>query len=255
VLRRQSGSNVLMVGQQDDAARSILTLALISLAAQHAPADETNRGSGARFYLLDGTPAESPLAGYLGRIADLLPHPHQLITWRTLPEALAELAAEVERRQQAHEAEGPSIYFLVNGLHRFRDLRREEDDFGFSQSDEQKANPGKLLASILKEGASLGVHTLIWCDTLNNVNRAFDRHVMREFEMRVLFQMSSNDSSALIDSPVASRLGPHRAFFHSEEEGRLEKFRPYGLPPEEWLTAMQEQLSKRTATASVQQPV
>ena len=47
--------------------------------------------------------------------------------------------------------------------------------------------------------------------------------------MRVLFQMSAADSSTLIDSPAASRLGPNRAFF-SSEEGRLEKFRPYGVP-------------------------
>ncbi|HMC88924.1 MAG TPA: hypothetical protein VKI17_05225, partial [Gemmataceae bacterium] len=59
------------------------------------------------------------------------------------------------------------------------------------------------------------------------------------------FQMSSNDSSSLIDSPVASRLGPYRAFFHSEEQGKLEKFRPYGLPPREWLAQVKERLGAR----------
>jgi len=53
--------------------------------------------------------------------------------------------------------------------------------------------------------------------------------------MRVLFQMSGNDSSALIDSPAANRLGYHRALFVSEEQGRLEKFRPYALPPHDWI--------------------
>jgi len=41
---------------------------------------------------------------------------------------------------------------------------------------------------------------------------------LREFEMRVVFQMSAGDSSGLIDSPLASKLGMHRAFFHSEEQ-------------------------------------
>ena len=53
--------------------------------------------------------------------------------------------------------------------------------------------------------------------------------------MRVLFQMSSNDSSSLIDAPTASKLGPNRALFFSEEEGRLEKFRPYSIPEQDWL--------------------
>ena len=47
--------------------------------------------------------------------------------------------------------------------------------------------------------------------------------------MRVLFQMSPTDSAHLLDSPDASKLGPNRALFSSEEQNRLEKFRPYGI--------------------------
>jgi len=65
----------------------------------------------------------------------------------------------------------------------------------------------------------------------------------------VLFQMSQNDSSSLIDSPVASRLGPQRALFHSEEAGALEKFRPYGLPSDEWLAWVKERFASRPQPA------
>ena len=53
--------------------------------------------------------------------------------------------------------------------------------------------------------------------------------------MRVLFQMSPTDSGDLLDSPAASKLGRNRALFASEEQNRLEKFRPYGVPSEEWI--------------------
>src|SRR5207244_811532 len=109
------------------------------------------------------------------------------------------------------------------GLQRFRELRKDDDDFGYSQT-EVKPSPVKHLAAILREGSNLGIHVIVGCDTLTNVARCFDRQAMREFSMRVLFQMSANDSSTLIDSPLASRLGPHRAYFHNEDEGRLEKF-------------------------------
>ena len=65
---------------------------------------------------------------------------------------------------------------------------------------------------------------------MNNLNRYFTHQILREFEMRVLFQMSPNDSGHMLDSPHASKLGPHRSLFHSEEQNRLEKFRPYGIP-------------------------
>jgi hypothetical protein len=72
---------------------------------------------------------------------------------------------------------------------------------------------------------------------------------MREFSMRVLFQMSPSDSSTLIDSPLASKLGVHRAYLHNEDEGRLEKFRPYGLPSESWLSWIKAQLERKRGAA------
>ena len=180
----------------------------------------------------------------------------QVAGWRELPDVIAALADEVERRQKAHEAEGAETYLLIHGLQRFRDLRKEEDDFGsFGSTEEQKPKAAKQFADMLREASSMGVHALVWCDTYNNVARALDRQAQREFEMRVLFQMSAGDSSSLIDNPGAARLGPHRAFFHAEEEGRLEKFRPYGLPPDAWLAWLKEQLARKRVAEPARQKV
>jgi hypothetical protein len=89
------------------------------------------------------------------------------------------------------------------------------------------------------------VHTLVWCDSVNNLNRTFDRQSLKEFEIRVLFQMSANDSSSLIDSPAAGKLGANRALYFSEEENRIEKFRPYGLPDPKWLELVKSQFDAR----------
>jgi len=47
--------------------------------------------------------------------------------------------------------------------------------------------------------------------------------------------MSAADSSNLIDSPAANRLGLYRALLHSEEMGLLEQFRPYAMLHGDWL--------------------
>jgi hypothetical protein len=88
---------------------------------------------------------------------------------------------------------------------------------------------------IIREGPELGVHTLVWCDTLANLNRSLERRGIREFGTRVAFQMSAEDSAGVVDTPAASRLGMYRALVLDENEGRLEKFRPYGLPQGGWL--------------------
>jgi hypothetical protein len=63
--------------------------------------------------------------------------------------------------------------------------------------------------------------------------------------------MSANDSSNLMDSPAASRLGQHRAILYSEELGQQERFRPYGLPSKEWLEWLNKQVAAREADRSL----
>jgi hypothetical protein len=57
--------------------------------------------------------------------------------------------------------------------------------------------------------------------------------------------MSATDSSHLIDTPLASRLGRNRALFHREEQEQPEKFRPYGLATKEWIAWAKEQLKRK----------
>jgi hypothetical protein len=246
--RRQSGSNLLIVGQSDEAALGMMTTALVSLAAQ-SPIYNLQP----RFYVLDFAAVDGPHAEFFDRLAGLLKpaYPIKIGRRRQLLDFLSELDTEVKRRLDSDSAASQSavktpIYLLVYGLHRARDLRQDEG-FGFSMGQESSPpNPTQQFASILREGPDLGVHTLVWCDTLTNLNHTLDRRTLREFAMRVAFQMSGEDSANLIDTPAASKLGPYRALFYSEEENRVEKFRPYGLPTTEWLTRVAEQLQLRS---------
>ena len=87
------------------------------------------------------------------------------------------------------------------------------------------------------------IHVLMWCDTLANVMRSLDRQGLRECGQRVVFQMSAADSSHLLDSPLASRLGRNRALYAVEEIAHPEKFRPYGLPSLKWLGEIKSRLA------------
>ena len=108
---------------------------------------------------------------------------------------MGDIAAEVERRRDEETDTLAPIYLLIYDIQRFRDLRKGDDDFGFSSSfgEDKPASPSKSFTTILKDGPAVAVHTLVWCDSVNNLNRTFDRQGLKEFEIRVLFQMSAND--------------------------------------------------------------
>ncbi len=248
LFRRQGANNLLIVGQNEECALGVSVAVLISLAAQFAPAASDTVRQGARFFVLDGTPEDHPSTGTLARVAAALPHRIEVGGWRELGQILGTVAAELKRRQEA-KTDGPELFLFIHDLPRFRDLRKREDDFSFSRRDDEEAAPPDHLDHILREGPVLGVHLIAWCDTVNNLNRYFTHQILREFEMRVLFQMSPNDSGHMLDSPHASKLGPHRSFFHNEEQNRLEKFRPYGIPSDAWLAELANQLTQRPSSA------
>ncbi|MEX0745914.1 MAG: FtsK/SpoIIIE domain-containing protein [Phycisphaeraceae bacterium] len=246
VFTARSGSNMLIVGQRDESALALLSASLLSLAAQHAP-------DAARFVVLDGTPTDAQWAGQFDRLAAALPHEVRVVPFRESEQAMAELVELVQQRQADGGDEArQAVYVIVNGLQRYRMLRKSEDDFSFSMSDEGDAGdkPDKQFAEVLREGPALNVHTLAWCDTATALERTLERTALREFDCRVLFQMSANDSSNLIDNPVANRLGSNRALAYSEEQGVMEKFRPYALPDDAWLKQVADRFQHKAAPAS-----
>ncbi len=231
VFRPVGGNNLLLVGQQDEPSLSVMTSAIVSLCAQYRP-------EAVKFFVVDGTPEDDPNAGFLARIASGLPHSMRMIDRADLAEALGALAEEVNERQKGQSEDRSACFLFVHGAQRFRDLRKE-DDFGFGRrGGERTIPPAEHLAAILRDGPTVNVHVILGADTPTNLGRVVDRGGMREFGLRVLFQMSVNDSSTLIDSPAASRLGRNRALLVTEESSQPEKFRPYGLPTNAWLATV-----------------
>jgi S-DNA-T family DNA segregation ATPase FtsK/SpoIIIE len=181
----------------------------------------------------------------------VLPHEVKLVEYRAVPQAINEIATEVQRRQEGEPGNTPDVFLFVYALQRYRALRKAEDSFGFSGGDADKApDPGKQFADLLREGPPNGMHVVAWSDTAVALDRTLDRHSMREFDNRILFQMSAADSSNLIDSPAANKLGFHRALAYSEEQGVVEKFRPYGIPQRQWLEQVGEHLARGKSIAN-----
>ena len=233
--RRQAGANVLIVGQQDELSMALLTQSIIALAAQSKQAE---------FFVFDGTPADSSLAGIFAKVGHAIGERVHPVDYRATEEAIAKLAEELNSRNTSGGANPPPIYLVFYGLQRYRSLRKSEDSsFSFGGSDEEKKpQPDKQFADLLRDGPPAGIHTLAWCDTAAALERTLDRSAMREFDNRVLFQMSANDSSNLIDSPMANKLGSYRALLYSAEQGVKEKFRPYALPGPKWLEFVNQTL-------------
>jgi hypothetical protein len=166
----------------------------------------------------------------------VIPQGVRLVSGADVAPAMNGLATELSTRNaEGVTADTPNVFVFIHGLQRFKKLRNE-DEFSFSSGDsDADANPATQLNSLINDGSSHGMHLVVTLDTFNNVGRFLSRKALTEFEMRVVFQMSANDSASLIDSPKAGALGLHRALLYNEQAGTLETFRPYAMPDAGWI--------------------
>jgi len=186
-------------------------------------------------------------------VADFFPAQARVFGRRDIASLLKKLLSEVNERMESASPEGADIYLVIHGVHRLRELR--ESDSGsanFDEENEQRGpNPPEMLFTILREGPELGIHVLVWCDTYTNLKRIDIRGLLGEFSMRVAGPMNVGDSESYLDDLAASRIDkPHRAIFFDEERpGKLEKFRPYGIPSKDWRQQVARKLYARSSTA------
>lgn len=213
-----SGSHLLVVGQDEVSAAGILSAASLSIAAAAA-------SEGQRLLVFNGSPQEGTQQLWQS-LAAVLPT-LELRDANDLDGVLKELAAEVRDRDGRP---GPRRWLCLFDVVRFRKLRRKDDDFGYGGFDKKEASPSDLLAEILRDGPSVGVHVWLWCDSANTVSRWLSREMQQHLENRVALAMNASDSSQLIDTPAASRLGANRAWLFRGDRGTLDKFRPYSPP-------------------------
>jgi energy-coupling factor transporter ATP-binding protein EcfA2 len=226
---RAAGANLLMVGAGERLALGMLATVALGLASSGDTSVDIVDGSRPGEPGVDTWPAVVAAGG-------------DRVRWhepRSATGVIAELHDELARRQSAADESAPSRFLLVYNAARIRELRKSDDDFGFSfTKSEAPASAAQQFIDLLKNGPAWGVHVLVWCDNYNSLMRIVERTTLREFVHRVVLQMAAGDSSNLVDTPAAARLSEFRALLYSDETGDCEKFRPYEVPSESWLAAL-----------------
>lgn len=241
VFRRQSGSHLLIVGQREETALSLLSIALVTLAAQFPE-------GAARFWVFSAAAPDSAEARLLTAAVRAAGEDARLVRPGEVEEALSALDAELRQRAEPGAAAGPETFLFIHDLHRLPKLRFDEE-MSFSVDASAEAHPGLQLHRLITEGGPHGFHLLVSCDAYNSLLRMLSRKAISEFELRVLFQMSANDSASLMESPLANQLGLYRAALFNSREGWIEVFRPYAPPDAAWWDEVAARLARRPAAA------
>jgi hypothetical protein len=223
-LTDQAGRNLMMVGSDDSQAASVTLAIARSFVEHHAPQRK------AKLAVLQAAKPTDACCLSLPQRLQQLSSDVQVADVRGIAALLDELHMQLKQRIEQPDAfaQWQPVLLMVVNIGRLRDLR-PEDEFGMGSFGESKLTPDKQLEELLRDGPSHHMHVLILADNANTIGRWLSRAALREIEIRLLMQMSANDSTHLIDSVAAAHLGEHVMLLHDDATSTELRFRPYAF--------------------------
>ena len=209
-LRRQEESNLLLLGDDPEAAISIVRQSINQIAFQSH--EDT------QYYIFDMFPVDSDLQG---KFADLTLNGIQNITIidesKKISECLKKITNELNNRIDDKPSKGKVILCIMS-FHTIRDFRKIEYEDNTQLTD---------LLHIIKDGPAKGIHTILHTLSRKTLEEKFPYGSMNEFENKILLkgQNLSEYNINSIDHDAIEK--SHAYIIHPRSRYEADKFKVY----------------------------
>lgn len=251
-LTRNDNSNLLMLGNDTEKARSMFAFAILSLCInykiKHGKAPDQPF-----IYLLNCKPLDDSYFKDTPQIiaSELLPEYIRYIHCgdeNATQDVLSELLDNLKCTTPIGDTDK---YFFVFGYQRAEELKSETklsqgDDIDSlfnlmpSSSNKPKLSPKEIFHLIVKDGAKRGVHAILWQDSYSALEQD-DNNIMSYFNLKVAFDMSPEEFSRSVGANDISLMSENNAIYYNKARDN-QKFRPYQAPDEDWLNDISAKL-------------
>lgn len=214
-LRRQSGSNVLMVGGDEASVISILSFSVLQILNQS--------WEDCRIVIADKTNTDSKYYDELRNSFSPFALQVSVCEWdEDIADHIDAIHAEMLRRIQNRQPRA-RIVLMLNNLYEIRPLRRN----GYT-----KPEYNQKLTDIIKEGPHVGIHAFVHALSYHSLTQIFDAHEMlSEFEVKI--ELSKGDGSQIFGAAYTNdRLqlpddAEYMAKMQIGDTGKIVKLRVY----------------------------
>lgn len=250
-LTPNEGSNLLLVGDNTEKARSMFAFAILSLCIN--------------YWLVNRTVPQIPFITLFNckplndsyfpdtpkLLADLLPEYVSYISCgetKKIQEVVSELYENIIEDDYISKRDR---YFFVFGYQRAEELKSDNvpnqiDDANniFNLISNETASDGisikEMFRTLMRLGPQKGVHTILWQDSFSALEQD-DKEMMSYFSMKIAFDMMQDEFSRFISANNVGLMNDNNAIYYNKFFDN-QKFRPYQSPNEEWLRTISEKL-------------
>lgn len=234
-LRRRGGQNLLVVDRRPEQAAGQITGLLLTALASHAPSalsvdihdrSEDDDWCAVAERIAVAFPEQVQLSG-VDRELTQAQHGLQLTT------LLGKTLRLIEAAEQRPSKERPTHLLVLTGMQRIAALRNRLGG-GLRSRDEGAALPPELaLTEVLTRGPDVGVHCILWVDSIGNLDGFHDW--LRHCGWRSVGPGIEAETRRLLDNELPALAVNRSVLFDVEATTRHSVFRPFVLPSDDWL--------------------
>ena len=214
-LRKQNESNVLIIGQDTASAVSIIYHSL----SQIVPQSSTE----SKFYICDKMNVDSEFYGKFNVLTDKFSNIEIVENDLEIENTINQVFDELEKRKQDKTITNRIVLTFVD-IYNARNLRKS----GFNASP-----VAQKLVTILKDGSSFGIHTIVYANSYANFSAVLDPlQLVNEFEIKI--ELRNGDGykifgGANMDTQKSTPTSNNIANIKTPQNNEIQKFKVYTL--------------------------
>ena len=248
---RSEFSNMLMIGDDTEKARSMFAFSILSLCINYKIMHQKAPDK-PFIYLFNCKPLDDSYFKDAPKLlAEFLPEYIQYIGCGDANEIQNVVSQMYDNVVDGSSNIECDKYFFVFGYQRAEELKSEiqlsqsEDidnlfNIMSTSTNHSRLSLKDMFRTIVKNGPQKGVHTTIWQDSFNALYQD-DKDIVSYFSMKIAFDMTADEYSRFVGANDVSLMSENNAIYYNRARDN-QKFRPYQSPDEDWLEAISENL-------------
>lgn len=212
-LKRENGYNVLMVGQDTEAAMSVMYHSLEQIIAL-SPKES-------KFVICDKTNSDNPLAKKLSELGEEYVNAKTVTDDADIVKYVEIMYNELERRK-TEKGNDPRMVLAIFNVYNFRKAR--------VQSEMMSPIANKLV-KLLQDGPDFGIHLMVYADTFKHYQDVFGLRALQEWRIKI--ELKGGDGQRIFGSDLFDKTTVYKNYTANmataEQEEKTEKIRLYKL--------------------------
>jgi hypothetical protein len=232
----KSGSNLLMIGNDEKRAAAMFYFTILSLLYGEL-GNEDVRLDNQLIHLIDLSVEDEyrePENTCFSHLRSIFPNQVMLAKMKEMDSMISDAYETLLRRRSGRESNTERLFILIFGINRAHKLvsRNMYDD---DRNDTVTASV--MLNEIIRHGCDYGINVILWGETLTGTSKIIGGNIERDFGQRIAFSTDTTTLEQLVMEFDSKNLRSSTAIYMNigGDDVKNTHFRPYEIPAKAWV--------------------